>query len=99
VGGFFGGGIGVEEEEIGAASEAAGGAEARVDAELTGGKVGRDEVGFFAFAGGEEGSGLVGWGAVSGEEAAEREVSEMEGGVVHDVRLFRRVFAGLRGEG
>lgn len=82
-GGFLGGGIGVEEEEIGTAGEAAGGAEAGVNAELAGGLIDRDEVGLFALTGGEKGGGLVWRGAISREEGAEGEVAEVEGGVVH----------------
>lgn len=83
VGGFFGSGIGIQKEEVGATGEAAGGAETGVDAELAGGEVGCDEVGLFTLAGGEEGGGLIRRSAVAGEEAAEREVAEMESGVVH----------------
>jgi len=44
LGGLFAGGIGVEEEEIGTAGEAADGAEAGVDVELAGGGIDRDQV-------------------------------------------------------
>ena len=81
--GFFGGGIRVEKEEVGAAGEAAGGAEPGMDSELSGGEVDCSEVGFFSLAGREEGGRLVGRGAVACEEATEGKVPEMESGVVH----------------
>jgi len=87
--GGFGGGVGVEEEEFGAAGEGAGGGESGVNAEGAGGWVDNGETGFFALSGGEEGGGLLGGDAIAGEEAAEGEVPEMEGGVVHFLGLFR----------
>jgi len=82
-GGGFGGGIGVEEEELGTAGEGPGGGEAGVNTEGSGGRVEGGEGRFFALAGGEEGGGLLGGDAIAGEETAEGEVPEMEGGVVH----------------
>ena len=81
--GFLGSGVRIEDKEVGAASEAAGGTEAGMDAELSGGLVDGDEVGFLALAGGKESCRLVGRGSVARQQGAEGEVAEMESGVVH----------------
>lgn len=82
-GGSLGSGISLEEKEVGTAGEATGGAEPGLDAELAGGEIDSDEVGFFTLTRGKEGGGLVGRGAIASQEGAESEVPEMEGGVVH----------------
>ena len=50
LGGLFGGGIGIEKEEVGATGDGPDGAKAWVNAKLSGGVVDRDEVGFFALS-------------------------------------------------
>lgn len=50
VSGFFGGGIGVKKEEIGAAGKSPSSREPGLNPELLSSLIDRDEVGFFAFA-------------------------------------------------
>jgi hypothetical protein len=83
LGGLLGGGIGIEEEEFGTTGEGPDGAKAGLDAELPGGVVDGDEVGLFALTRREQGRGLVGRGAIAGQQRTESEVGEVERGVVH----------------
>ena len=91
-GGGFGGGMGIEEEKMRAAGEGLGGAESDFNTERAGGLVDGDEMGFVAFAGGEECRGLVCGSAVAHQKGVESEVEEMECGVVHWALAWHRVF-------